>query len=292
MAVETLEENSYASEHADDQIVDQSCNAVEDGEEDERRKSENAVCVEGQEAASVESAEVESESNVQEQDEPQTSDIPLTFEQRVQNVRNCITAHPRRRELMYKILTWFDDEEHSEAEVEQKIESFPEFEDCLQNSHTILMMLVEAGAIAYFPINAEGEMLDESALEALTEDEYFDVVEDFHCRITDEGKEAARRMSPDKRLDELFESHPIQIDGYKDVLRFLTEKPHTRYEIEAFCKGKSYLKAPAGVPLPYMRPSHFIDKLERAGMIEWRDGKWTVSAAGRLVAAALQKAVG
>lgn len=211
-----------------------------------------------------------------------------TFDDRVERVLACVFSHPAFRELKYEMLAACADA-RKEFELEASIERSPHFPQGMQAPRTVIDQLVSAGGFSRTVLLNTDEEISEEELDGMSDEEYDEFFECYLVRTTEEGAEAVRRASPENRMDDLRYAHPVQGPGYLDVLRYIDERPRTRYEIERFCKGKSYLKASSNLGIAEVRPSHFIDKLERAGVIVWKDG-WTINDAGKAYLASLDSA--
>ena len=215
----------------------------------------------------------------------EASQRELSFDEQVEQVLACVFFHPSFREIKRNILVKCA-EPQKQAALEAWIAVQPEFQADMQSPIRVIESLIEAGGLMSVPYLKSGEATTEEALDAMTDEEFYEQFDDCSITATEAGTEAACRTAPKARVDELRHAHPVQDPGYVEVLRYIAEEPRTRYQIEKFCAGKPYLKTMSNLGVAEVRPSHFIDKLERAGVITWRDA-WTINDAGRAYLASL-----
>lgn len=198
--------------------------------------------------------------------------------QAVEELMACINRHPRRREILYKTLG--DLRQRSSFEgAEQRIQEHPEFSKCLMSPAGLLDVLKRAGGVVYIAVKEDGSDLTDEERDGLSDDAIDDLIDHFDVETTTVGVQVLEIMHPANRYNQLLFAHPDQAPGYEEVLRFYAEKKRRRQEVEALVQGKDYCIATTAEPgLNRMRPSHFLEKLEKVGMIEWNNG-WTASTA-------------
>lgn len=209
----------------------------------------------------------------------------LTFDERVERVLGRVFAHPELREIRRDILAQCTNE-LPQTELEAWIAGRPDYPADVQTPVRLIESLVDVGGLTSTPRLKSGEAATEEALDAMSDEDFYEQFDDCYIQTTPEGREAVQRTTPEARITELRHAHPLQDEGYEDVLRFIAEEPRSRYDIERFCVGKPYLTAASHMGVAEVRPSHFIDKLERAGVIVWQ-GKWTINDAGTAYLASL-----
>ena len=114
--------------------------------------------------------------------------------------------------------------------------------------------------------------------ETSDEDEVDDLVFEVDFETTDAGAAVYGRLEPGARLADLLQTQAARKDTYCELLEFCLT-PRSREEVERLLEDRDILEldAPGDQPL---KPSVFVDRLERAGVLVWR-GKWSTGEAGR-----------
>lgn len=213
----------------------------------------------------------------------------LTFEQRVDRLRDVVHSNPRFREIHFRTLE-FCLERRELGEVEQMIAALPEFKTCGQNQYRLILYMENAEGLERFELDEDGEIVTPERKEGLTDDEIDDLVLTYAFKTTDVGRAVYDEMRPQKRLNKLFSAFPKRVKAYRDVLEFCTQ-PRSFKDIDNLLAGSDVLKSGSlntatNVPL---QPSVFIDQLERNGGLVW-DGSWNITAEGRRLLELAQEA--
>lgn len=203
---------------------------------------------------------------------------PLVFDERLHMLDVAVSKHPLNREILYKILA------HCEkglrlAEVEDLIASFPEFATSTQNQYCLLEMLVDAGGLDRFAIDGEGEIISETRLLGLPEDEIDSIVDDSLYVTSSTGAAFVELHKPRARLIEMLSLAPERTSTYADVLAFVQDSPRTYQDIVDLLAGRSELQIIVDGKREAMQPSVFVDKLERSGALIWKKG-WCLTEEG------------
>ena len=204
----------------------------------------------------------------------------MTYDERINLLKKTVTRHPLHRELHYKTLK-FCTERHTLTEVEDFIASCPEFPHTRQSPYFLLRFLMKGGGIEMYEVDAEGNIVTEEQKEGLTEDEIDDLVVNFAYECNDIGRDFIELMSPQARILELLEITPEYYDTFIEVLDFLTED-RSIVEITNLLRGRDVLmvgRDPEDTPI---QPTVFIDKLEKAGGVCWKDA-WFITEEGKEV---------
>lgn len=200
-----------------------------------------------------------------------------TFEQRYERLSKAVTRQPLNREAMVAILSYCV-QTHACHDVEQHVLSLPAAQDILQSPYGLMDQLVTAGGLERTEVDEQGVPVLPEDKEGLTEDEVDDLVADEVFTTTDVGVEVASYFSPDRRMARLLDIHPQAAPAFADLMSYC-EQPHTRVELESYIRSKSLLSSMGSDA--QLRPSVMLDKLEAAGMLEWRQHAWRLSDAGR-----------
>ncbi|MEE8717475.1 MAG: hypothetical protein SOI24_10610 [Coriobacteriales bacterium] len=201
----------------------------------------------------------------------------LTFEQRLDALSLTVSRQSEHREIMLGTLA-FCEEAKEEPDVESHIQGLPEWRSETQSPFSLIVALVRAHGLDRFELDEQGEVITDERKRGLSEDEADDLVWSVSYQTTDVGMTLLEDMRPKERLARLIAARPQRRDTYVDVLRFCTT-PRTRQEIEGLLRGRKILsdEGRGGEPL---KPSVFIDKLERSGVLVW-DGHWNTSEDGK-----------
>ena len=202
----------------------------------------------------------------------------VSFDERVEAILHLVNAAPLHREIYVKLLG-FCTQRRTLGEAEDEVGGYPEFPQAALSNYRLVRNLVDAGALDWFELDADGEPLAEVREAGLSPDEADDLVADFAVETSEAGAAAAERMRPERRLEELLDREPQRSGALLDVLTFCQE-PHSLGQIADFLEQGGFLdnlRAATGQPL---QPSFFVDMLERAGVIEWQ-GSWRITAGGR-----------
>ncbi len=123
----------------------------------------------------------------------------------------------------------------------------------------------------------EGTLEDAQTDESLPDDAQVQV----RLTLTEKGETLRERYAPGATMRALYEDRP----GYEEVfstMLWACSAPDgaTRADIEAQIEALPQLQ-PNGQGHRTVYPQYFFDALEAAGGIEWRDGAWRITEAGR-----------
>lgn len=210
-------------------------------------------------------------------------ELPLTFEERCGALLDLVGRQSEHREIFVDVLG-FCAEAQEESRVEERIAARPEFAYETQSPYYLIAALVKAGGLERFELDEQGEVVTPERRRGLSEDEIDDLVWSVVYQTTDVGMTVAQDMQPGRRLDALLAARPTRRDTYCEVLEFCCE-PRTRRELEELLEGRPILVEEAVGHEP-LKPSVFIDKLERSGALVW-NGTWNTSAAAQAYLEAL-----
>ena len=126
----------------------------------------------------------------------------------------------------------------------------------------------------------DGNVVAPEQKEGLTEDEIDDLVAAFSFKTTEVGSYFVEYNRPSARLVDLMHLAPERSDTYIELLEFVDGDARTYPQIEALLSGRPVLETVIDGHRETMQPSVFVDKLERAGALVWKDG-WTLTEEGR-----------
>ena len=203
----------------------------------------------------------------------------IAFSRQVARLTESVVRHPLHRELMYKVLVYCQDSRDL-TDLENKIATFPEFERASTDQYHIIETLERAGGLERFELDEEGDLVTPERKEGLTEDEIDDLVWSYAFMTTPAGVAVVEQHTPRARIIELLDLVPDRKDTYVELLDFCSEEPRSYNEICSLLKGRdSLVRFVDGEPQT-MQPSVFVDKLESAGGMEWRNG-WVLTEEGR-----------
>ena len=228
-------------------------------------------------------AKVDDESAPEEQcDEPDEGNYvdPADFAKRVARLTDSVVKQSLHREIYYKTLVYCQ-ESHVLQDIEQKIATFSEFKRAAASQYHFIKVLEKAGGLQRFELDEQGEVILPEQKVGLTEDEVDDLVANYAFMTTDVGMAVVEQHTPRARIIELLGLVPERRDAYIELMDFVSEDPRTYNEISQLFQGRDvlYRIGPDGEPQK-MQPSVFVDKLEAAGGIEYRDG-WVLTEEGK-----------
>lgn len=216
---------------------------------------------------------------------------PQDFESRVAQVLDIVYRHPRHRELYYKTLAFAREERDLDA-AEQFIEAQPEYASALQTSSVLVDVLIKEGGLAYYEYDAQGERLTDERIRDLeacgaSEDDLFDLVARRTVVTTPAGSAAADLVDPVKRVRAYATNVPARTHVYRTLLDFCTT-PRSLEEINALLADDPALKPSARTAHQRLHASYFIDRMNEAGGLVWRNG-WVMTEAGRTLLASVDE---
>lgn len=201
------------------------------------------------------------------------------FRRQVARLTGAVARQPLHRELYYKTLV-FCQESHPLREIEEYIASLAGFKGAASNPYHFIEVLEQFEGLERFDLDEEGEVVTAEQKEGLTEDEIDDLVWDYAFMTTPAGLAVVEQHTPQARIIELLGLVPERKDAYIELLEFCSEEPRTYNEIRQLFVGRDVLMRMVNGEPQTMQPSVFVDKLEAAGGMEWRDG-WVLTDEGR-----------
>lgn len=202
-----------------------------------------------------------------------------TFRCQVARLTESVARQPLHREIYYKTLV-FCEEARPLRDIEGEIATFAEFKGAANSQYHFIEVLEQAGGLERFELDEEGEVVTPERKEGLTEDEVDDLVWDYAFMTTPAGLAVVEQHAPRARIIELLDLVPERKDAYIELLEFCSEEPRAYNEIRQLFVGRDVLVRLVNGEPQTMQPSVFVDKLEAAGAVEWRDG-WVLTGEGR-----------
>lgn len=236
--------------------------------------------------AASESPEAEDADQVDEPDEGTYVD-DVTFSRQVAKLTAAVARQPLQREILYKVLVYCQ-ESRGLQEIEHEVTTYAAFKHAANNPYHFIEVLENAGGLERFELDDEGEVVTPERKEGLTDDEIDDLVASYAFMTTPVGMAVVEQHTPRARIIELLNLVPERKDAYIELLEFCSEEPRTYNEVSQLFKGRDVLVRLVDGEPQTMQPSVFIDKLEAAGGIEWRDG-WVLTEEGKSYLAELHE---
>lgn len=203
----------------------------------------------------------------------------LTFEEKLAALNRTVMRHPLNREILYKTLA-FCETERPLREAEDFIAALPQFNLATQNQYYLLTSLVRAHGLELVERDEAGEPVTAAQKEGLTEDEVDDLVAAISFKTTEVGAYFVEYNRPQSRLVDLLGLDPGRAHTYRELLEYVAGQARPYRDIEAFLDGRPALQTVIDGRPETMQPSVFVDKLERAGALVWKNG-WTLTEEGR-----------
>lgn len=191
-------------------------------------------------------------------------------------------------------------EEAPYREIEDSLADLPVMHRSIQTPHTLIDLLVKAGAIERIEVPEEEAAEEESAgaidideaadgesSETDTTDEAVDQPIDYLLKTTEEGRAALEEFSCEKLFTKLLAQEPSGFhDAYYTVLK--TCEPGARLDDVKQAFGTVKVDAPAdperGFEAKSVYPEYFISKLEATGAIQWNK-RWEITESGQRILA-------
>ena len=201
------------------------------------------------------------------------------YEERRAKLLDIISNRPSHRELLIRILsTCVEQKEFSRVEAE--IQTFPEYEYAGQNPYRLISYLLDGEGLDLLEIGFDGLPLTDEIKTGLTEDEIDDLIDVYHLKTTALGNDILADLAPERRMRDLFSIFTDRTSFYTQIME-LCREPRKFTDIEALFNGVDLssirtLHPESGLAI---KPSVFVDNLEKAGAIAWNNG-WTLTKEG------------
>lgn len=208
------------------------------------------------------------------------TDDGLSFEERYERLMKVIANKPSHREILLRTLGLCCEDQSFEA-VEQAIASYPEFPAAGQNPFRLITFLIDGGGLEQIAVDAEGAAITPQRTAGMTEDEADDLIAGFRLRTTEVGRQVAEDHSVKHRMDDLFSMLSDRVPSYTELLEFCRE-PRAFKDIESLFAGRDLsglrtLHPESGLAI---KPSVFVDNMEKAGALVWKKDGWVLTEEG------------
>ncbi len=205
-------------------------------------------------------------------------------EEQIAHVLDLVCRHPRHRELYYKVLAFAQGTCELEA-AEDFLEAQVEYAGALQESCTLVNVLIENGGLEYAEYDQAGQLMDEAYVEralegGATEDDVYASVHARTVTTTPPGVAVVELLQPERRIAAFATSVPERTPAYRQLLEFCACAPRMLDEINALFAGNPLLEPTARTAGQKLHASYFIDRMNEAGGLEWRHG-WVTTEAGK-----------
>lgn len=202
----------------------------------------------------------------------------LSPDEQLAVLEEAVTKHPLNREALYKLLAYCLQERRLE-DVEATVASWPAFATATQNQYRMAETLVRAHGLVRVERDAEGAVVAPERIAGLDEDARDDLVASLSYKTTDAGARFVEQHRPRARLVELLQLAPERADTYLELLAYIAAEPRSYGDVARLLAGRPVLETVIDGTRHTMQPSVFLDKLERAGALVWKDG-WSLTEEG------------
>lgn len=212
--------------------------------------------------------------------EEEEAEEPAPFAERYERLMTVVTNKPSHREILLRTLALCATNQEFGA-VEEAIMGYPEYPAAGQNPYRLITYLVEGGGLEQLACDEEGAVIGAARRAGLTEDEVDDLVHHFTLRATDVGRKVAEDHSTERRLNDLYRLFDDRASYYTELMDFC-KQPRTFKDIEALFSGRDLaslrtLHPESGLAI---KPTVFIDHMEKAGAIVWQKDGWVLTKEG------------
>jgi len=185
-------------------------------------------------------------------------------------LRALFEKNPGRKPTFLSIIEMCENGKPA-SEISREVDELQEHNYSVYAPMTLCRALERAGALVVD--------IPESAEEAETNDgvEYLEITEEVDpiWTATQEGLDVLKEEREGKGVKELFEADGTYLAIYKRVLEFCDEEPRTKKEIDLIVDHDPLVQSPRRYS------NHFIELLEAAHALEWKNNKWTITELGK-----------
>lgn len=206
-------------------------------------------------------------------------------EDELEGLKAAIVRVPRHRGLFLRLLGFCHNRKEL-GDVEREVASYPEFAAAAQTPYHLIMTMVDHGGLRWIELDVQGVEITAERKEGLTEDEADDLIDHFAVQTTDLGEKAEAELAPEKRMRSIFSMVPARMTAFLDVIDFCNV-PRTFKEVDALLRGSEALRAGVLAGQQPLQSSYYLDMLERAGGLVWKDG-WKATEEGTRLVKALR----
>lgn len=196
---------------------------------------------------------------------------------------DLINDNPRLKKPVLAVLALLNDAEEPRrrSDVERELAQGWGASYVRTPTATIDILVRRGALVGQVYVNGEpykGTLQDVQTDESVAEDA--DAYETL--TITEKGRALAETHQPDATLRALLDEHPEYADVFSAVLWAASaETGSPRADLEREINAFPQLKLDAESGRTRVYPQYFIDALETAGGICWKDGAWRTTEAGK-----------
>ena len=213
-------------------------------------------------------------------DEAGDQEVELTTEERYEKLMAVVANKPSHREILLRVLALCC-EEQDFAVVEGTISKYPEYPSTGQNPYRLIKFLIDGGGLKEVAVDEVGEPVTFERTVGLTIDEADDLIESYRLRTTEVGRLVAENHTVTRRMNDLFSLFSDRASFYTELLDFC-KQPRKFKDIEALFKGRDLsglrtLHPESGLAI---KPTVFVDNMEKAGAIVWKKDGWVLTEGG------------
>jgi hypothetical protein len=188
-----------------------------------------------------------------------------------------VNSEARYREVLYRALVFTQEEkpyDEVEAQVTEELSKSP----AVAEAFTLIDRLVQVGGLTERWYERGSCLTAEEAALILEEGGTRAAELDLRLVTSPEGAEVVASMKVSVRLEELWEAKPQYRSLFLEVLD-LCDIPRGLPEISRVLE-QSPLVATYDDSEDKVYPAYFLDRLQEAGALEWKDG-WVITDEGR-----------
>ena len=215
----------------------------------------------------------------------------MSFDEQVAATLECLGRKNNQKEILYDLLV-FCQQERTEAETEEFLESHKQFADGYHTASKYIFFMQRTGAIEEIEYSESGEriteeMRDSMREQGLSEEEIAESAVAWSYATTEVGNAAINAFDPVKRTKAMLaEQKQSRHASFKRLLQFC-ETPRSLDEIISFMQGDPGLEIDEHTGVMGMQPSAYIGKLDQAGALTWENG-WKTTGGGMEVLETLE----
>ena len=205
----------------------------------------------------------------------------IDFDSAVDAAVNLLLQNPRQRTLLYWTLERCGGSLATREELETEMVELPAYRGGGIPPYFIAQWLVDAHALDFFELDAQGVPIDRDALaaEGRSEDEIDDVIVGYGYTTNEVGIAAINRLDPAKRMVELVSEKPEMREQLLEILAYLKER-HSLGDIAHHIKS-TFGISERDFAEEAVNPVALVTKLADAGAIAFGDHGWQATAEGR-----------
>lgn len=191
-------------------------------------------------------------------------------------IRTLFEKNPGRRPVFLSIIEMAK-EGIATTELSKRVDEIQADNQSVYAPTTLCRALERAGALTVdIPVTADEVQTDDGV-------EYLEIKDEVNplWTATQAGVDVLDEEREGRAIKELFEVDGKYLSIYKRVLEFCAEEPRTKKEIDGIVDHDPMVQEPRRYS------NHFIELLEKADALIWKDSKWTITELGKQTLATL-----